>query len=137
RRKNSTATAPCRPMRASRACWPAKITAPIALSNPIALTAVAIAVTCSAQFGMDDPPIDGAALRRELGATAARLLDSCGRVVAAYRWASIFTSAVAPLSRAPCLSLQDDHFHPHGNPSAPAARCGGRGAAAGPRYRHR
>jgi hypothetical protein len=52
RLKNSTAVAACRPIRASRACWPAKITAPIALSSPMALTAVAIAVTYSAQLGM-------------------------------------------------------------------------------------
>ena len=45
-------------MRASRTCWPAKIAAPIALTSPIAPTAVAIAVTCSAQFGMASPPSD-------------------------------------------------------------------------------
>ena len=37
-------------MRVSRACLAAKITAPIALSSAKELTAVAIAVTCSAQL---------------------------------------------------------------------------------------
>src|SRR5580658_1351748 len=56
RRMKSTAVAAWRPVRASRACRPAKTTAPIALSSPSALTAVAIAVTCSAQFGMGRLP---------------------------------------------------------------------------------
>src|SRR6202050_2928957 len=57
RRMNSTAGAAWRPARASRACRAAKTTAPIALSSPSALTAVAIAVTRSAQIGMGLPPI--------------------------------------------------------------------------------
>src|ERR1700689_4401336 len=57
RRMKSTAVAAWRPARASRACRAVKTTAPVALSSPSALTAVAIAVTCSAQFGMGRPPI--------------------------------------------------------------------------------
>src|ERR1700730_799239 len=52
RLKNSPAVSAWRPRRVSRACLAAKMTAPMAPNNAKALTAVAIAVTCSAQFGM-------------------------------------------------------------------------------------
>src|SRR5262245_6503505 len=45
-------------MRASRSCWPATLAAPTAPAAPTARTTVAIAVTCSAQFGMLAPILD-------------------------------------------------------------------------------
>jgi hypothetical protein len=79
----------------------------------MALTAVAIAVTCSAQFGMGRPPINNAALH--LGRRPIRTLLAVVLVCPFQsQMGATITNAAAPRTQSPCAFVRRSAWLRHG-----------------------